>query len=216
LAFGQPASILTLRISKKILQRHVGSPERLVGVPICGSSGAGSLASRVIREIWQSTDETLVPAVAPRVANVVLELIASAYVDVVRAKVDRSCLGAALRLRILDCIDQSLCDPDLSPVTIAQALKISTRHVHRVFHQDGDTVARYILRRRLDKCRMALDDPMLTGLSLTHISTEFGFRSLPHFSRVFRDEFGIAPRDFRRAVTTGVMSPCDKPEVARR
>jgi AraC-like DNA-binding protein len=216
LVFGNPVSILTLRVTKKILQRYVGSPDRLVSVPVRGSSGPGLLASRVIREIWQASEEAVQPAVAPRVANVVLELIASAYVGVGRAHVDRSCLGTALRLRILDFIDQSLCNPDLSPVLIAQALKISIRHVHRLFAQDGDSVARYIRRRRLAKCRAALADPLLAGLSLTHISAEFGFRSLPHFSRVFREEFKMAPSDFRRAETTADLSPMDKPEVARR
>lgn len=216
LAFAQPVSILTLRVSKSMLQRYLGSPENLVSVPVSGRTGAGSLASRIIREIWLAPDETLVPAVAPRVANVVLELIASAYVGVGKAQVDRSCLNSALRLRILDFIDQSLCDPDLSPSLVAEALKISSRHVHRLFTHDGNTVSRYILRRRLEKCRAALVDPMLAGLSLTHISSEYGFRSLPHFSRLFREEFGMAPRDYRRALTTVDLSSQDKPEVTGR
>ena len=202
LAFAKPVSILTLRVARDVLQRYLGSPESLVSVPVSGSTGAGSLASRMVREIWHCADEALAPGVAPRVANVVLELIASAYVGVGRAKVDRSCVGSALRLRILDFIDQSLCDPELSPLAVAQALKISSRHVHRLFSHDGDTVARYILRRRLEKCRTALADPLLTGLNLTRISSEYGFRSLPHFSRLFREQFGMAPSDYRRAITT--------------
>ncbi len=139
LAFNRPVSILTLRVAKNVLQRYVGSPEYLVNVAVSGSRGAGALASRVIREIWKSSDVALGPGVAPRCANVVLELIACAYVGVDRCKVDRSCLASALRLRIMDFIDESLCDPDLSPGAVAQALKISTRHVHRLFAQQGGT-----------------------------------------------------------------------------
>ena len=206
LAFADPVSILTLRVSKNILQRYIGCPENLVNVPVSGSSGAGSLASRMIRELWQSADEAIVPNVAPRFGNVVLELIASAYVGVGSARVDRSNLNSALRLRILDFIDQSLCDPDLTPSAVAQALKISNRHVHRLFAREGDSVGRYILRRRLEKCRAALTNPLLAGLSLTRISSEYGFRSLPHFSRLFRDAYGLAPRDYRRAQTTVDLS----------
>lgn len=216
LSFRKPVSILTLRVTKSMLKRYLGNPESLVSLPVRGSSGPGSLASRVIREIWRSSAEALMPAVAPRVANVVLELIASAYVGVGRANVDRSCLGTVLRLRILDFIDESLCNQDLSPALIAQALKISSRHVHRLFARDDDTVARYILRRRLDKCRAALADPLLAGLSLTHISTEYGFRSLPHFSRLFHEQYGMAPRDYRRVATTVDVSSSDKPQVAGR
>src|ERR1700733_8965448 len=177
LAFNCPVSILTLRVAKNVLQRYVGSPENLVHIPVSGSTGAGALASRVIREIWKSSDVALGPGVAPRFANVVLELIASAYVDVRRGKADRSCLASALRLRIMDFIDQSLCDPELSPAAVAQGLKISTRHVHRLFAQHGGTVSQYILQRRLEKCRAALAGPLLAGLSLTHICSEYGFPS---------------------------------------
>jgi AraC-like DNA-binding protein len=216
LAFARPVSILTLRVRKSVLQRYVGRPENLVSVPVSGSAGAGHLASRVIREIWQSADQALAPAVTPRVANVVLELIASAYLGVGRANVDRSCLSSAQRIRILDFIEQGLGDPDLSPTMVARALNISPRHVHRLFAHDGNTVARYILRRRLEKVRAALVDPLLAGLSLTHISSEYGFRSLPHFSRLFREEFGIAPREYRRTVTTVDLSSSDKWEVSGR
>lgn len=216
LSFNRPVSILTMRVAKNVLQRYVGSPENLVDVSVSGSSGAGALASRVIRDIWNSSDVALGAGVAPRCANVVLELIASAYVGISRGRADRSCLATALRLRIMDHIDQRLCDPDLSPSTVAQALKISSRHVHRLFAQQGGTVTRYILQRRLEKCRAALADPLLGGLSLTHICSEYGFRSLPHFSRLFHNEYGMAPRDYRRAAATLDLSSWDKPEVAHR
>jgi AraC-like DNA-binding protein len=206
LAFNHPVSILTLRVAKNVLQRYVGAPESLVNIAISGSRGAGALASRVIREIWKSSDVALGPGVAPRCANVVLELIACAYVGIERCKVDKSCLASALRLRIMDFIDEELCDPDLSPAAVAAAMKISTRHVHRQFAQQGGSVTRYILQRRLEKCRAALADPLLGGLSVTHICSEYGFRSLPHFSRLFRDEYGMAPRDFRRAAATVDLS----------
>jgi AraC-like DNA-binding protein len=210
LAFNQPASILTLRIEKSVLQRYVGAPDHLVQVPVSGSSGAGALASRLIREIWKASDVALEPAVAPWCANVVLELIASAYAGVDRGKVDRSCLASALRLRIMDFIDRSLRDPDLSPALVAKALKITSRHVHRLFAQQGATVTRYIQERRLEKCRTALADPLLAGLSVTHVCSEYGFRSLPHFSRLFRAAYGMSPRDYRRTPATVDLSLWDK------
>jgi len=216
LAFHRPVSILTLRVAKKVLQRYVGAPEHLVHIAVSGTTGAGALASRVIREIWKSSAVALGPGVGPRYANVVLELIASAYVGIARSRVDPSCLASALRLRIMDFIDQDLCDPDLSPSAVAQALKISTRHVHRLFAQQGATVTQYILQHRLEKCRAALADPLLAGLTLTHICSEYGFRSLPHFSRLFRDAYGMAPRDYRREAATVDLSSWDKQEVAGR
>jgi len=121
-----------------------------------------------------------------------------------------------LRLRIMDFIDRALFDPDLSPAVVARALKITSRHVHRLFAQQGATVTRYIQERRLEKCRAALADPLLAGLSVTHICSEYGFRSLPHFSRLFHARYGMSPRDYRRAPATVDLSPWDKKEVADR
>ena len=90
LGFAHSVSILTLRVAKNVLQRYVGSPESLVNIAISGSHGAGALASRVIREIWKSSDVALGPGVAPRCANVVLELIACAA-----GRVTRVCAAAS-------------------------------------------------------------------------------------------------------------------------
>jgi AraC family transcriptional activator of tynA and feaB len=198
LTFNDKASILTVRVSKEVLQRYIGCPDSLILVPISGSTGGGALASRLIREVWRSSDG-IVTDIESRVANVVLELLASAYVGISAANVDSSCVASPVRLLIFDFIEQSLRDPELSPATIAQSLRISTRHVHRVFAQRGETVTRYILKRRLERCRAALDDPLLAALSLSRICSGYGFKTLPHFSRLFREAFGVTPSDYRRA-----------------
>jgi AraC-like DNA-binding protein len=198
-SFGSSASMLALRVSRSSLQRYIGSPEALVHLPISGSVGPGVLASRMIREVWQASDDTLVPEVAPRIANVILELVASAYVGQRAAKVELSCGASSLRVRILMHLDDSLRDPDLTPTKVAKAFRITPRYLHRLFQQQGETVARYVLRRRLERSRAALADPLLGGLSLTRISGEQGFKSLPHFSHVFRQEYGMSPSDYRFA-----------------
>jgi AraC-like DNA-binding protein len=66
-----------------------------------------------------------------------------------------------------------------------------------VFRGESDTVARYIQRRRLEESARALADPMRRTLSITAIATAHGFKSQAHFSRVFRESYGVTPRDFR-------------------
>ncbi|HEY0341562.1 MAG TPA: helix-turn-helix domain-containing protein [Steroidobacteraceae bacterium] len=202
LTFTGKVSILTVRVSKELLQRYIGCPDSLVHIPVSGSTGGGALASKLIREIWHSSDG-IVADTEPRVAHVVLELFASAYIGIGAASIDSSCLASPVRLLIFDFIEQSLRDPELSPVTIAQSLRISPRHVHRVFAQRGESVTRYILRRRLERCRAALDDPLLAALSLSRICSGYGFKTLPHFSRLFREEYGVTPSDYRRGAHSG-------------
>jgi AraC-like DNA-binding protein len=49
---------------------------------------------------------------------------------------------------------------------------------------------------------------MQSARSITHIAFEHGFNSLPHFSRVFRNHFGITPSELRlRAARATDKSP---------
>jgi AraC-like DNA-binding protein len=72
-----------------------------------------------------------------------------------------------------------------------------------VFRGESDTLSRYIQRRRVEESARALADPMRRTLSITAIATAHGFKSQAHFSRVFRESYGVAPRDFRLQNASG-------------
>ena len=115
------------------------------------------------------------------------------------AGVDESCVASSLRVRILQYITDNLHDPELTPTRIAQVFRITPRYLHRLFLQEKQTAARYILSQRLERARAALVDPLMYGQSLTRISGDLGFKSLPHFSHVFHDVCGMSPSDYRDA-----------------
>ncbi len=87
-----------------------------------------------------------------------------------------------------------LSDPMLSPERVASALKISVRQLHLLFEPSGTTFAQYVVKRRLEECRAALQ----TGeRSVTDIAFAWGFGSLPTFYRTFRQAFGVTPGEMR-------------------
>ncbi|HEY9356088.1 MAG TPA: helix-turn-helix transcriptional regulator, partial [Arthrobacter sp.] len=75
---------------------------------------------------------------------------------------------------------------------------ISTRHLHNVFHESGTTVATWIRSQRLDGARRELRDPLLAGKPVGAVAARWGFLDAAHFSRTFRDAFGVSPSDWRR------------------
>ena len=91
-------------------------------------------------------------------------------------------------------IDQQLGDPLLSLKRIAVHFCCSTRTLHRVFAVDGDSVERYIWRRRIERCMRELDD----ARSLTELAYRYGFNSSTHFSRLFKMHYGMTPTEFIR------------------
>jgi AraC-like DNA-binding protein len=101
-------------------------------------------------------------------------------------------------LRIKAHIASRLNDPDLSVQSIADALQVSPRYLHRLWDHEEETLANYFWSKRLDKVAEELRNPARRGESITRISTMWGFVNMSHLSRVFRDRFGLSPRDYRQ------------------
>ncbi|GAA1917728.1 helix-turn-helix domain-containing protein [Microbacterium aoyamense] len=103
-----------------------------------------------------------------------------------------------LMRRILDYIDEHLTQPDLNPSEIAAAHFVSVRHLHALFSDQGTTVSTVVRTRRLDRCYDDLMNPLLAGRSVTTIALDNGFVDAAHFSRTFRNHFGVPPSAVRR------------------
>ncbi len=73
---------------------------------------------------------------------------------------------------------------------------ISRRQLERLFQKHLNCVpTRYYLNLRLNRARLLL---LQTSKSIVDIALACGFISAPHFSKCYRDMFGIPPRDERR------------------
>lgn len=94
-------------------------------------------------------------------------------------------------------IAEHLAEPSLSPHTVADAHHVSLRTLQNLFAGAGLTVTGWIRDRRLEACRRDLANHRLDGVSVATIGRRWGFDSAAHFSRVFRQAYGMSPRDFR-------------------
>lgn len=85
----------------------------------------------------------------------------------------------------------------LSPASLAEELGISSRQLYRLFEARGDSVCRYILRERLLKAAQDLRNPACKHRSITDIGARWGFADSAHFSKTFKKQMGLTPRDYR-------------------
>jgi AraC-like DNA-binding protein len=105
----------------------------------------------------------------------------------------RSARLAAVRRHV----DLHLADPGLTPGSVAAALGMSARQLHRLFEPSGSTFARYVLRQRLLQCRDTIAGATGTGRSVVDVAFGWGFNSMATFYRAFASEFGNPPAVLR-------------------
>ena len=106
--------------------------------------------------------------------------------------IDATLLGRARRM-----IDSRLMDRNLTSEMLCAALGVSRSRLYRIFGPLGG-VASYIRKQRLLRTRDALSDIADTR-SIFRIAEQWGFVDASAYSRTFRHEFGISPKEARDA-----------------
>ncbi|MBL1141119.1 MAG: helix-turn-helix domain-containing protein [Proteobacteria bacterium] len=104
---------------------------------------------------------------------------------------------SALLNRVYAYLEENFMDSDLTPEKVANANKISTRYLHSLFSQSGTTVLKWVWERRLRAARNDLMDPSQVQARISEIAFRRGFNDSAHFSRSFRNRFGISPTELR-------------------
>jgi NADP-dependent 3-hydroxy acid dehydrogenase YdfG len=96
-------------------------------------------------------------------------------------------------------IGNHLDDPDLTLQRIAGRYGISVRQLHRLFEPTGETVSQWIERQRLERCYKELGETRHADATITDLALRWGFADSSRFSRAFRRNYHISPREHRRA-----------------
>ncbi|HRP77732.1 MAG TPA: helix-turn-helix transcriptional regulator [Aquamicrobium sp.] len=105
----------------------------------------------------------------------------------------------AHRERVLKYLEDRAHEHALTPSGIAGEMGISVSYLHRVFAAGGNTVMAELRRIRLMRAQRMLASGAFRGLPVSEIALRCGFKSLPSFSRAFRQAAGVSPVEFRAA-----------------
>ncbi|MET8807461.1 helix-turn-helix domain-containing protein [Streptomyces sp. NPDC004546] len=105
----------------------------------------------------------------------------------------------ALWERITASVQARLQDPGLTPQDIADQHAISLRYLHRLFQTHGTTVNAWVRTRRLEAAREELARTGAAHRSIAAVAARWGFPNPSHFSRAFRERYGMSPVQWRSA-----------------
>lgn len=193
-----PSVTIMARVQSDLLREYLPSPEQFCGVPLGKAVGINATAAAMMKSLAEATESGVSPEYEARIARYLLEMISMSYVTD-----NKEPSGSAIlwqhRNKVVRYIEDNLRDPELTPASIAEGMRLSTRYMRTIFAVSGEKVSAYILRRRLEECARQMRNPAWNGHTLIEIAFSWGFNSAAHFTRCFRDRFGVAPRDYRRS-----------------
>jgi AraC-like DNA-binding protein len=109
---------------------------------------------------------------------------------------------AVATARIARIITERLGDPLLTPDKLCRAVGVSRSRLYRMFEPAGG-ISNYVRRKRLLKTRDILADSS-DRRSISGIAEEWGFTDASTYSRMFKLEFGISPKEARELGWQGV------------
>jgi len=189
-----------LRIDRDIFSRFVGEVSDSTARVVSGRTGTGRICSRLISEI--ASELYAVDDLSLRQINEsLLGLIAMGLQEVRGSLPDprRTVQQHALIQRAARVVDDELANPDLTCEFVAMQLGVSYRYLLKVFGENGKSLAHMIWEQRLGEARRQLAGSRVVGKPVTTIAYDCGFKDPAHFSRAFRNRFGVSPRQFRNS-----------------
>jgi AraC-like DNA-binding protein/quercetin dioxygenase-like cupin family protein len=187
-----------VRVPGDVLRTYLPTPEQFCGQHLGRATGVTGTVAAMVREL--STGSSMIDrACEDRVARYLLEMISMSYMMGVDTVQDTSAIAWQRRKDVIQFIEDNLRDPELSPATISEGLRVSPRYLRTVFASGGEKMSAYILRRRLEECARQMASPAWSAHTLTEIAFSWGFNSAAHFTRTFNEKYGMAPREYRKA-----------------
>jgi AraC-like DNA-binding protein len=204
---------LYLRVPQLLISHQLRLNDLPFARRISGDSGLGSILFHLSTSLFEQAEQLSRAEGLSAMQGYLRILTECVHAD----QPARSGASRTLELsaRIMNYIEHHLTDATLSPSEIALALHISVRHVHRVFSNQGSTVADWIRTQRLKHCRTDLCDHRLQSKSITEIAFYWGFNDSAHFSHTFKKHYQLCPRIFRSHAMSGLPVPADLDEMSK-
>jgi AraC-like DNA-binding protein len=187
--FSQGLEELVVKVPRRTFADLAGADGVRVPVVVDFAKGGNPYAHALA---WHVGRAARLSEPVPADERTVLELVS------VLAAGGRDGFSAAHRAAARAYIGSHLSENGLSAAQIAEGIGISARHLSRIFAEDGTSVPRYVLGRRLDAAHAMLQKSRATPMSVAEIARQCGFMSVAHFSNAFAARFGERASDVRR------------------
>ncbi|WP_342111295.1 helix-turn-helix domain-containing protein [Methylobacterium sp. SI9] len=189
---------LRVEVPREKLERMLGPARLFAALPIGADMPGASLARTFFDELVR-VHGSLSPEMAERMMGVGVDLLVAAMAERMAQETPKPIQGTVTVQRAKAYIEANFGDHELDPPKLAAAVGVSLRRLQQLFHERNRHISDWIWERRLEIAAQRLADPGYAHMSIGAVSYGCGFSNQAHFSKRFRDRFGLAPSEHRRA-----------------
>ncbi len=199
LDFRRDHRFLLVKIPKAFLSLRVRTPLPAGATPLASDVGTGRILSGMLRSVADAIHDLNANRVRP-IELALPEFLVTALLEEAPVKSLGGAAGARAMLleRVFQSIEMHLSDPNFNLQQVASEHGISMRYLQKLFESVGESFGHYVKLRRLERCRMDLISPLHAQKSISDILFQWGFNDSASFSRAFREQYGISPREYRK------------------
>jgi AraC-like DNA-binding protein len=200
---------VTLWAPRSRMLAAVAEGEALHGLALAAASPAGALVRNSLEALATQAADA-----APRELDLLADGVLALLGKVIAPLLSH---GAAAPLAsfvsIRRYIDRNLRSPELNVDRIAETFGLSRAALYRLFAPVGG-VASHIRDARLQRAYKEIVDAEFADRRIGPIAYGLGFKNLSAFNRLFRDTFGVSPREARAGRAGAAASPAPPPPDA--
>ena len=208
--FASSSELLLLKVPRRSMESRLGSLQDHSFVAMKPARAENALTSSILAMLPDYADG--LESVAELVREQVLDLIAASMGCSDRSVADTSVgpMNALVMAKLCGVINARLSDPNLHPLSVAEAAGVSLRHAEAVLAARGTCIRDLILEQRVLKCGRSLQDSAESRRSIRDIAWEHGFRDSARFRKAFAATYAMSPEEFRRTHVAPGSAPVSR------
>lgn len=193
----QAFSKLIVSIPRSVMHQVQPAAGHLTAMRMDGRQGLAAVLSPLIRQVAAQLPQLSGNSFAASAPSVV-ELLGLSLRELDGSGLAQSGSGAVSLLKVKQWIVDHVQDGELNSDIIAAATGFSSRYINQLFALEGTSLMRYVWQQRLALSAQSLTRPAWRHRSISEIALACGFNDFSHFSRAFKQQFGVSPRIYRQ------------------